>query len=239
MTANPAQDVLSPSLTELLQLVKDGAAAKINAVSWGQVESYDADLQEATVQVVPRRVWIDNTNTRQTERKAQLLDVPVILPGSGASGMTFPINTGDFVLLLFLDQAADGWFRTGGNDADPGDPRRHSLSDAVAIAGLSPRTSRLSTPPDNVVVQDPSKVQLGSSSAAEAVVLGDTYRTAEDSYFGALEAMMTVIVAFPVLAAYFAIPDSPQQTALAAWLAAVTAFHTASASYLSLKVKSE
>lgn len=170
MATNPAQDLLSPTLTQLLETVRDAAVARVNAISWGQVESYDPELQEATIQLVPRRVWVDSTGMRQTERRAQLLDVPVLLPGSDDSGTTFDVKPGTFVLVLFLDQAADAWFRTGGSDSDPGDSRRHSLSDAVAIPGMRPRSGRLAAPPGNAVVQDPSKVQLGSKDASKGVL---------------------------------------------------------------------
>lgn len=240
MATDPAQDILTPTLTQLLQRVRSGAVVHVNAVSWGQVESYNAALQEATVQIVPRRVWVDTTGSRQTQRRAQLLDVPVFLPGSGASGVTFTINPGDFVLLLFLDQAADTWFRTGGNDADPGDPRRHSLSDAIAIPGMRPRPNRLSPPPANLVLQDPSKVQLGSASASEDAVLGSTYRASEDILFTAIS---TFVAALSTFAGFCTGPTTPQLTALTtaatALEAAVTTFKSSAASYLSAKVKLE
>lgn len=240
MATNPAEDLLSPNLTQVLESLKDAVAARVNAIGWGQIESYDAELQEATVQTIPRRVWIDNTGARQTQRRAPLLDVPVLLPRSGPSGVSFPINPGDFVLLLFLDQAADAWFRTGGSDSDPSSPRRHSMTDAVAIAGLSPRSGRLENGPSNTVVADPSKVQLGSASASEDAVLGSTYRTAEDTLFTAIS---TFVAALSTFAGFCLGPTAPQLTTLTgaatALETAVTTFKSSAAGYLSTKVKLE
>lgn len=230
MPTNPVEDVQTPTLTQLLQLVKDGSVARLNAASWGQVESYDEELQEATVQVVPRRVWVDATGTRQTERRAQLLDVPVLLPGSGDRGATFDVMPGDFVLLLFLDQAADGWFRTGGADADPGDPRRHSLSDAVAIPGLRPRTARVPTPPANLVLRDPALVQVGSASAAHSVLT--------DLDAGKLAGLMTDAGVLTALEAYVAsiVTGFPARTA---WIAAVNTYLSGVAPFGSAKVRAD
>lgn len=86
------------------------------------------------------------------------------------------------------------------------------------------------------------KVYIGQTTAADAAVVGTTYRTAEDAYFGMLENLISFIVAFPALAVYFAPPIPPaaptaQYLALQAWLAQVVLFHEASTTYLSQTVE--
>lgn len=211
MATNPTQGLLTPTFTQLLERVIAAGASQLFVATWGVVESYDSELQEAQVQLVPRNVYVDATGTRQTERRAQLLDVPVFLPQSGGRGVTFGVSPGDFVLVLFLDQAAEGWFRVGGSDVDPGDDRRHSMSDAVAVVGLSPRPSRLDAPPQNTVVQDPSKVQLGSKSASHAVLTD-----ADASYWNAALAAAIASLTPPDG------PDSSNPLAPAALLALAT-----------------
>jgi hypothetical protein len=63
-----------------------------------------------------------------------ILGVPVIWPRSSTAYLGMPLAADDQVLLIFSDQSLDRWLTTGGI-VDPEDPRRHHLSDAVAIPG--------------------------------------------------------------------------------------------------------
>ncbi len=62
-------------------------------------------------------------------------NVPLLWPGGSRGGITWDIAVGDTVLLVFSDRSLDRWLAMGG-EVDPQDPRRHALSDAVAIPGL-------------------------------------------------------------------------------------------------------
>lgn len=64
-----------------------------------------------------------------------ITNVPIVWPGAGGFRLTFPIAAGDVVLLVFSDRSLDLWLEKGG-EVDPKDPRRHALSDAIAIPGL-------------------------------------------------------------------------------------------------------
>src|SRR6266540_2967325 len=65
-----------------------------------------------------------------------ICNVPVHFPGAGGFRLTFPVAVGDPCFLLFADHSLDVWIAKGG-EVDPGDPRRHSLNDAVAILGIT------------------------------------------------------------------------------------------------------
>lgn len=64
-----------------------------------------------------------------------ITNVPIVWPGAGGFRLTFPIAVDDVVLLVFSDRSLDLWLEKGG-EVDPKDPRRHALSDAIAIPGL-------------------------------------------------------------------------------------------------------
>jgi len=70
----------------------------------------------------------------------QIDNVPVVFPGSGGYGSTFPISAGDFVLLVFCERSIADWLRNGGTGIAPTHRRRHSLSDAFALPGARPKT---------------------------------------------------------------------------------------------------
>lgn len=196
MASDRPQELETPSLTELIQLATENRLQDVHTVSWGAVTSYNATTQEANVQIIPRRAFTDEDGKRQTERPAPLLNVPVLLPGSGDSGITYPVGTGDVVLVLFFETPVDTWMAGGQDDVDAGDDtRRHAMTDAVAIAGLRPRGRRITpAPPKNVVVRDPATVQLGSFSANKAVLTVDD----GNDLMAALTAAQTATAALPL-----------------------------------------
>ena len=66
-----------------------------------------------------------------------LTDVPIVFPRGGGFNLTFPVQPGDEVLLVFSDTSIDEWLQSGGVNNNQVSQRRHSLSDAIAILGLS------------------------------------------------------------------------------------------------------
>lgn len=97
---------------------------------------------------------------------------------------------------------------------------------ACAPSGNSP--SGLA--PGTVYVLGLSVVIAQTPGAAQKMILGETYRAAEDTYLTATEALITIIAAAPALAVYFA--SGAPATALSTWTTAVANFHAAAASYL-------
>ena len=211
----------------------------LHTCSWGYVTSYDAASQSCTVQLVLRRQFVVEGGQVQSERPAPLVSVPVVFPGAGDYSITWPLKSGDVVLVVFAERAMHQWNAGGQEDLEPDDGRMHSMSDAVAIPGLRPRTKPIDDPPDNAVVvtvPDGETVRLGDKTASESAVAGDTYRAAEDAYFSALEGIIGAIISDPAISAYFA-GAGGGAAAAAAWGLAVTAFHLEPSAYLARKVK--
>lgn len=77
------------------------------------------------------------------EDSVPIPDVPVLWPRSGGYAATFPILPNDHVLLVFTHENTMMWRETGAI-SNPGDLRRHNLSNAWAIPGPSPMTQPLS-----------------------------------------------------------------------------------------------
>lgn len=63
-----------------------------------------------------------------------LLDVPVNFPSGGGMLMTFPLEAGDEVTVVFMSRCLDGWWQSGGVQNQP-DLRMHHLSDGIAFPG--------------------------------------------------------------------------------------------------------
>lgn len=89
--------------------------------------------------------------------------VPVIFLQGGGGAITFPIQTGDTCLLLFLDRDLDAWLTSGQTGLPPQTNRLHSPSDAVAIVGLNSYANGL--PPvalDGIEINHPSVTVNGN-----------------------------------------------------------------------------
>lgn len=108
----------------------------MNCIKIGEIVSFDKSEQTATVKVLHRMDENYNLNLKETVEYPVLGKVPVMVLQGGGSKITFPINAGDQCLLLFCDYMIDNWWISG--DVSASDfPRRHDLSDAIAIVGLN------------------------------------------------------------------------------------------------------
>ncbi|QHZ60039.1 hypothetical protein PJKIFABJ_00103 [Pseudomonas phage PE09] len=72
------------------------------------------------------------------EEGMQILGVPVIFPGSAHTLMSFPINPGDTVWVMFSERSMDNFKIGSGEPTTANDYRKFSDQDAVAIPGLFP-----------------------------------------------------------------------------------------------------
>lgn len=80
------------------------------------------------------------------EEHPPLLGLPVIFPASRTSMLSFPINVGDTVLVVFSQRGMDNFKIGTGNPTVPTDARTHNLKDGVAIPGLFPFGKALNNP---------------------------------------------------------------------------------------------
>jgi hypothetical protein len=101
----------------------------------GIVQSYDHETQRASVQPSIRDVFEDESGALVSENLPIVNEVPVVFPGTGPFAITWPLEPGDEVLLVFSSSGLDRWLSKGGI-IDPESDQRHALDDAVAIPGL-------------------------------------------------------------------------------------------------------
>ncbi len=131
----------SPTWAEVISSAIESAAAGLHVSIPGEVESYDAATQTASIKPSLKRPL-------PTLDRVEFLDlpvlprVPIVFPRAGPFFVSFPIVKGDRVLLVFADRSLDQWVDAG-REGDPLDGRTHDLSDAVAIPGLYPTSDPL------------------------------------------------------------------------------------------------
>ena len=97
----------------------------------GIVESYDAETRRAVVKGALKVV----TTKKEEIGRESIHNVPVMFPSGGGFAMTFPLEPGDPVLLLYSQRGLAKWKKTLGVAA-PDTIGFFSEKDAFAIPGF-------------------------------------------------------------------------------------------------------
>lgn len=135
----------------------------------GVVQDYNATDRTVTVQPALRAVVLvtdPTTGQQQTQQVSLPLlpKVPLVFPGMGGWVITFPVNPGDEVLVVFASRCIDAWWQSGGVQNQL-EQRAHHLSDGIAIPGL--RSVPNIQPPGS----DPEALSLRSDDGTISVEL--------------------------------------------------------------------
>lgn len=104
------------------------------------------DAGELRVNVKPVLNKRSKDGTTVEERVA-ILNVPLQQPVSTSGGLTFPINSGDPVFLIFSMRGLELWKRGDGKPHSPNSPRMFDSRDCFAIPGVFPFKSSPNLPP--------------------------------------------------------------------------------------------
>jgi hypothetical protein len=102
------------------------------------------NMEQQKVDVIPS--INDLLKDGSAEPGMQILGVPVIFPGSATTLLSFPINVGDTVWVMFSQRSMDNFKIGSGEPTIANDYRKFSDQDAVAIPGLFPFGKSPNTP---------------------------------------------------------------------------------------------
>ena len=162
---------ITPSEADMIAAAIDSALIDVHVALPGQVQTYDAAAQTATIELQVQRVLPQGINF-VTESLPVLENVPVAFLRSASFFVSMPIATGDYGLVLFNEMSIDQW-RSKGENTSPGDIGRHTLSGGVFMPGLNPNDSALaSADSDNLVVGlDGNNAQIHITPAG-SILLG-------------------------------------------------------------------
>jgi len=152
------------SLQQVLSKLTNSIKTSIHCVKIGEIISFDKTDQTASVRVL--HIMDSNYNTRleETVEYPVLGKVPVVIMGGGGTYISHPISAGDQCLLLFCDYMIDSWWVSG--TAQPSIvPRKHDISDPIAIVGLN------ATPK---AIQDYSDYLKLQYSPESNIIIGDS-----------------------------------------------------------------
>lgn len=117
---------------EALRIALENQQAQMWTALPGVVVSANLSAQTVSVQPTIQGSVVSPLGSAQLVNLPLLVDVPIVWPRAGGFALTFPVSTGDEVLLVFSSRCIDAWWQSGGVGA-PVEPRMHDLSDAFAI----------------------------------------------------------------------------------------------------------
>lgn len=156
---------LTPTLDEIIVAGLDAARAATWTCIPGKVLTYDA--ADVTVDVLPMvRSPIERVDGSTLNEDLPVIpNCPILWAQTNSIAITFPIQPGDFGLLLVLQYSASQYLDTG-QVSDPGDLRPHHLGNAVFLPGFGPKTSKpqYAGDPDVVIEPGSAMVRLGGAA---------------------------------------------------------------------------
>jgi hypothetical protein len=150
--------VIGITLEQVLDAALDARVASMWSALPGRVLAW-SPTGTCSVQPFPATI-IDGEETPLPA----LADVPIAYPAGAGGSITYPLEAGDYVLLIFSSSPL-ARFRSSGAEGDQGETRRFDLSDAwcIPMAGGAALTSAT----DRVTIGQPSaldaKVQVGAT----------------------------------------------------------------------------
>lgn len=136
----------------------------------GRVVKYTPATQRADVKPL---IQMDTDGSGTLRVLPICRDVPVQWPSGAGWALTGPMAVGDTVWLQPAGGDIHQWLQNGTPDAATAAPRKNSLSDVVAVPGLRPATSPLTSAAYDAaaMVLWATLIKLGSSAATKAVGL--------------------------------------------------------------------
>lgn len=159
-----------PTTAEVIREAIETRLRSLFTVEVGRVEIFDPATVTATVQpMVLRAVPVPDAEPA-LEQLPPIPNVPVYFLFGGGFSVTLAPQPGDFVLLLFASQAWQQW-RSSGDLSPPGDLRRQSLANPIALPGFGPLLGQPPVDPTALLLEGPL-IKAGAS-ATMFVALAD------------------------------------------------------------------
>ena len=163
-------------LADVLDAWKRSIFLDMNCHAVGKVKSFDSKTQIVSVQIVYTKQFTDIEDdsrlsskiVEKHEKYPILVDCPVMVLKGGGVSLKMPIKSGDECIVLFNDRSIDEWWDSGRNESNLDTNRLHTLTDAIAIVGLSSRPNALSgySGTQAVLGDGSSSIKVGGGEAS-------------------------------------------------------------------------
>ncbi len=197
----------TPDYTYSLKLHQESTMRRINCVQIGKIKSV-SDQQTCEIELQLKRVVPDVTSSKGVKEDflTVLVDCPYFTLAGGTSYIDMPIKPGDYCLTLFNDTNIDLWW-TQEQVGIPANSRSHSLSDGIALVGISPKTKARTMDGDKVRIIGKGGAESSTLSAAARV--GDEVKMTSQEDSTMVKWMSVVTTALKSLMTTPAAPGKP------------------------------
>jgi len=123
-------------LVEAMTIWLNSKLEDVHTAIPGKIEKYDEVTHTAEVLPLLSKITVKNTEVALPV----IPGVPVIFPSGQAFELSWEVQKGDGVLLVFSEVALGAWVNSEGDkQVSPEGKHRFSETDAMAIVGLSPK----------------------------------------------------------------------------------------------------
>ena len=146
-------------LVEAMTIWLNSKLENVHTAIPGKIEKYDENDKTADVLPLLSKITVKNT-----EIKLPVISgVPVVFPSGQAFELSWEVQKGDGVLLVFSEAALGAWVDSDGDkQVTPEGKHRFSETDAMAILGLFPKVV---TPALKMYIDKAGKMTIGSGSS--------------------------------------------------------------------------
>lgn len=129
---------------ESLRMALEDFQSQIWTALPGVVSGVDLEKQTVSVQPSIQGSVSSEDGSTQSVNLPLLVDVPICWPRAGGFALTFPVKTGDEVLVVFASRCIDSWWQSGGVGAQA-EVRMHDLSDGFAILAPTSQPKKIAS----------------------------------------------------------------------------------------------
>ena len=173
----------TPTLTDVLSQSIRTQLNGMRVCLPGRIEEYSHDNAKANVKPLIKDVRLNG----EVITLPVIVNVPVVFPKTKRGGITFPLERGDGVMIIFSDRSLDEWLSRG-DDAPYTDSRQHNISDAIAVpglysfvdninAGVDSDSTQLSSDEGKVAINNSGKMAIQSGGNELFQILSDLLQT--------------------------------------------------------------
>lgn len=120
-----------PTLEYVINRLFDSFMQSIHTALPARIEKYNFRECRAEVKPLIKKEYENNI----IQELPIITNVPVIWPRTQDGSITFPLNRGDTILIIFSERALENWLSKGDLTV-AGNKRKFDLTDAIAIPGL-------------------------------------------------------------------------------------------------------
>jgi hypothetical protein len=179
-----------PSLRQAIDRVLADFRSTLHTSFPARVLRYDAAKQQLDVRPALQRETGSDAHGApyDYERMPDLCGLPVMWPRAGGFAITFPIDVGDWVLVLAAEQSTGPWRVRGQAPSPPGLNDPHGLNGCVCLPGWFPDSEKLTdvsttdlvlgNASGSVRIKPDGTVELGGSAGGGFVALAELVRSA-------------------------------------------------------------